>query len=282
MKIQHFFDPRTWSLTYVVYEEGTAVVIDPVLDYDPKAGRVFHESAERVAEFLKREGLTLAYALDTHPHADHLTGVVFFKERFGAKTVISERITTVQATFRDVFNLGADFPVDGRQYDVLLADGEILEAGPLKIEAILTEGHTPASLSYKIGDALFVGDLLFMPDGGTARCDFPGGSAAVLFEAVNTLYRLPEETRVFTLHDYQPGGRELCFESTIGDQKRSNVHVNAETTLEEFVALRKRLEEGKPAPTLLFPALQVNIRGGHLPEPESNGRAYLKIPLGWF
>lgn len=282
MEIQHFFDPRTWSLTYVVSKGDVAVVIDPVLDYDPKSGKTFTESADKVAAYLEERSLSLRFALDTHPHADHLTALPYFREKFGAETVIGSGIKKVQATWRDIFNIGADFPVDGRQFDILLEDGQILDAGPFQIEAFLTEGHTPSSLTYKIEDAVFVGDLLFMPDAGTARCDFPGGSSGQMFDAVKRLYQLPDETRVFTLHDYQPGGRELRFESSIAEEKRSNIHINQETRREDFIKRRKELEAGKPMPTLLFPSVQVNIRGGHLPEPEDNGTAYLKIPLNLF
>ncbi len=284
MRVQSFFDPRTHSLTYLVYDEVTrdAVVIDPVLDFDPKSGTTFTESVEAVAAFVDQHELELRFALDTHPHADHLSALPWFRERYGARTVIGAGIRAVQETWRGHFNLGGDFPVDGSQFDVLLEDGETLEAGSLSIEALLTEGHTPASLTYRIGDALFVGDLLFMPDAGTARCDFPGGSAAVMYDAVQRLYAFPDETRVFTLHDYQPGGRELRYESTIGDQKRANVHLSATTTKPEFVALRAKLEEGKEMPTLLFPAVQVNVDGGRLPRPESNGVRYLKLPLNLF
>lgn len=284
MQIQHFFDPRTSTISYVVSDPGTkdTVVIDPVHDFDPKSGRTFTESAEAVAAYVTENDLTLRLALDTHPHADHLSATPFFRERFGAKTVIGAGICRVQETWRDTFNLGPDFPVDGSQFDVLVEDGQVLEAGSLQIEAILTEGHTPASMTYAIGDALFVGDLLFMPDAGTARCDFPGGSAAVMFDAVQRLYERPDDTRVFTLHDYQPGGRELAFESTIGEQKASNVHLRAGVSRDEFVALRAELERGKEMPTLLFASVQVNINGGELPKPESNGVSYLKTPLNRF
>ena len=284
MKIQHFYDPRTSTLTYVVFDEASrsAVVIDPVLDFDVKSGRVYHESVECVAAFLDAEELELLYALDTHPHADHLTALPWFRQRYGAKTAISAGIRAVQETWCERFNLGPDFPVDGSQFDVLLEDGEQLGAGALVVEALLTEGHTPASMTFKIGDALFVGDLIFMPDAGTARCDFPGGSAAVLYDSVQRLYAFPDETRVFTLHDYQPGGRELRFESTVGEQKRENVHIREGVTQEEFVALRAKLEAGKEVPTLLFPAVQVNIDGGRLPQPESNGVSYMKLPLNLF
>ena len=282
MHIQHFYDPRTGNLRYVVHDGEHAVAIDPVLDYDPKGAVTFTESIEALDVYLDREGLKLLYALDTHTHADHLTGLAELKRRRGCQTGIGAGITRVQETWKGLFNLPADFPTDGTPFDVLLEEGQPLMAGSLKIEPILTEGHTPASMTLKIGDALFVGDLLFMPDSGTARCDFPGGSAAVLYDAIQKLYQLPDATRVFTLHDYQPGGRELRFESTIGEQKAGNVHVSAKTSRDDFVRLRADLERDKPAPTLLFPSVQVNIRGGELPPPEANGVSYLKIPLNAF
>jgi glyoxylase-like metal-dependent hydrolase (beta-lactamase superfamily II) len=218
------------------------------------------------------------YVLDTHAHADHMSGAQFFRERLGAKTVIGRGITAVQAAFGELFGL-AGFPADGSQFDVLLDDWAVLEVGPFEIEAIPTAGHTPASLSYRIGDAVFVGDSLFQPDSGTARCDFPGGSAAELYDSIQRIFALPEDTRVFTLHDYRPGGRELAFESTVGEQRRDNIHIHDGVSKQEFVALRARLERGKEAPALLLPAVQVNIRAGHLPDPDDNGIRYLKIPL---
>ncbi|MEE9229506.1 MAG: MBL fold metallo-hydrolase [Acidobacteriota bacterium] len=284
MKIQHFYDVRTHSLSYVVHhpETRTAVIIDPVLDFDPNTARTFTESAEKASAYIDEHRLKLDYALDTHPHADHLTALPFFKERYGSRTVISKGISGVQETWQDIFNLGAHFPANGSQFDLLVEDGDHLDVGPLRIEVIETLGHTPASVSYKIGDAVFVGDLLFQPDSGTARCDFPGGSAALEYDSIQKLYRLPDKTRIFTLHDYQPGGRKLQFESTIGEQKRSNVHVNERISKQDFIALRERLEEGKALPNLLFEAVQVNVAGGTLPAPESNGVSYLKIPLNRF
>lgn len=281
MQIQHFYDRRTSSLTYLVHDGSDALVIDPVLDYDPKSGRVFTESADQLEAYLDEHGLTLRYALDTHPHADHLSALAHLRETRGCKTVIGAGIQRVQETWKGVFNL-PDLATDGSQFDVLIEEGQTLDVGTLTVEAILTEGHTPASMTYKIGDALFVGDLIFMPDAGTARCDFPGGDAGQMYDGIQKLYALPSATRIFTLHDYQPGGRELRFESTVGQQKAGNVHLNAATTREAFVALRQELEADKPAPTLLFPAVQVNVDGGKLPEPEANGVAYLKIPLNQF
>ena len=282
MNIQTFFDPKTSSFTYVVSDPlaKAAVVIDPVLDYDPKGARTSTTSAESVAEYLDQQELSLHYVLDTHLHADHITAAPFFKERYGAKSVMGSGVVQLQETWKEIFGFEDrdEFPTDGSPFDRLLEDGDVLEVGALQIEAILTEGHTPASMTYKIGDALFVGDLIFMPDQGTARCDFPGGSAGMMYDSIQKLLALPEETRVFTLHDYRPGGRELRNESTIRDQKASNVHL-AGLSRDEFIAKRKDLENGKEKPTLLYPAVQLNLRGGHLPPARENSTAYLKIPL---
>ena len=281
MKIQHFFDTRTSTLTYVVHDEETKVgmVIDSVLDFDPKSGKTWHESCEAVARYIDQQGLTIPYVLDTHAHADHMSGMQYFKTRYGARTVIGRLITPVQARFRDLYNLGPDFPVDGRQFDVLLDDGGELKAGPLTVNAIHTPGHTPACLTYQLGDALFVGDTIFMPDYGTARCDFPGGSAGVLYESIQRLYALPDATRIFPCHDYQPGGRELRYESTVGEERTTNIQLTSRTTKEEFVAFRQARDATLEMPVLILPSLQVNIRAGRLPEPASNGVSYLKLPL---
>jgi glyoxylase-like metal-dependent hydrolase (beta-lactamase superfamily II) len=281
MKIQHFFDKRTFTLTYVVHDEETkaGVVIDSVMDFDPKNGRTWHESCEAVAHYIDTQGLTIPYVLDTHAHADHLSGMQYFKARYGAQTVIGRLITIVQAGFRDLYNLGPDFPIDGRQFDVLLNDGDELQVGPLTVQAIHTPGHTPACLTYQIGDALFVGDTLFMPDYGTARCDFPGGSAEVLYESIQRLYTLPDATRVFTCHDYQPGGRALRYESTVGEERTTNIQLTSRTTKEAFVAFRQARDATLEMPVLILPSLQVNIRAGRLPDPEGNGVSYLRLPL---
>jgi glyoxylase-like metal-dependent hydrolase (beta-lactamase superfamily II) len=281
MKVQHFFDKRTSTLTYVVHDEATkaGVVIDAVMDFDPKNGRTGDESCAAVARYIDAQGLSIPYVLDTHAHADHLSGMAYFKHAYGAQTVIGQHITQVQGRFRDLYNLGPDFPVDGRQFDILMRDGDTLTVGSLSLKALHTPGHTPACLTYQIGDALFVGDTLFMPDYGTARCDFPGGSAEVLYESIRRLYTLPEDTRVFTCHDYQPGGRALRFESTIGEERATNTQLNARTTKEEFVAFRTKRDAALEMPVLILPSLQVNIRAGRLPEPENNGIAYLKVPL---
>lgn len=281
--VRAFFDPATFTLTYVVWEPTTrdAVVIDPVLDYDPTGSRVSEASAEAVAEFVRAEGLRVHYLLETHAHADHLSGAPALQRRFPqAQLAIGERIREVQAVFRDFFDLGAEFPVDGRQFDRLLTDGERLEAGALAITAIATPGHTPACMSFRIGDALFTGDALFMPDYGAGRCDFPRGSAEDLYDSITgRIYALPEETRVFVGHDYQPNGRELRYETTVGESRRNNVQIPADRSRAEFVNFRKRRDAELAAPRLLYPSVQVNINGGRLPEPAENGKRFLKIPL---
>jgi len=281
MKIQHFFDPHTWTLTYVVHDEESrqGMVIDPVMDFTPSNGRTRDESNEMVARYIDAHRLTIPYVLDTHAHADHLSGVQFFRRRYDAKTVIGAQITQVQQCFRDLFNLGPSFPVDGRQFDRLINEGETLTIGNLQLKALHTPGHTPACMTYQIGDALFVGDTLFQPDYGTARCDFPGGSAAALYDSIQRLYALPNTTRIFTCHDYQPGGRLVLYESTVGEQKATNIQLNSRTSKEEFIAFRAKRDKTLAAPILILPSLQVNIRAGHLPEPESNGITYLKIPV---
>jgi glyoxylase-like metal-dependent hydrolase (beta-lactamase superfamily II) len=281
MQGQHFFDSRTWTLTYVVHDEHSrhGIVIDSVLDFDPKSGRTWQASSEAVARYIEAHKLTIPYVLDTHAHADHLSGMQFFKKHYGAQTVIGAAITQVQARFRDLFNLGHAFPVDGRQFDLLLKEGDVLKVGTLHVKALHTPGHTPACLTYQIGDALFVGDTLFQPDYGTARCDFPGGSAAALYDSIQRLYAMPNTTRLFTCHDYQPGGRSLQYESTIGEQKATNIQLNANTSKEEYVAFRTKRDATLEVPVLILPSLQINIRAGRLPEPESNGVSYLKLPL---
>ncbi len=284
MKTEAFFDARTSTLTYVVHDPAsrTAVVIDPVLDFDPASGRTWTESADAVSSFLDREGLRVPYVLDTHAHADHLSALPLFQERFGAKTGIGAEIVQVQRVFRDLFNLGDTLATDGRQFDVLLRDGERLDVGAFEIEAFHTPGHTPACMSYRIGDALFVGDTLFQPDHGTARCDFPGGSASTLWDSIQRLYALPPETRVYTCHDYQPGGRPLAYQSTLREQREENRQLRADTSREEFVTFRKERDATLSMPTLILPAIQVNVRAGHFPEPEANGVSYLKLPLNVF
>lgn len=282
MKIHSLYDERTSTLTYVVHDPATgdAVVIDPVLDYDPASGRIWTESLEKLAGYIDGQGLKLHWVLESHAHADHISGSQWLKERYGAGVVIGQEITQVQEVFRDVFDLGEDFAVDGSQFDKLVADGEVLKAGSLELQALDTPGHTPACVTWKVGDAIFTGDALFMPDMGTGRCDFPAGSADDLYNSVHgRLYALPDSTRVFVGHDYQPGGRELAWESTIGEQKASNIQLTEGTSHDEYVAFRETRDSKLNAPRLLLPSVQVNIDAGRLPPESGNGRRYLKIPL---
>lgn len=279
MRIQHFFDEHTWTLSYVVHDDRIGVVIDPVRDYDPKNGRTSWCSCEAIARYLDREGIEVPYVIDTHAHADHMTGIPFFKSRHGARSVTGSRVGVVQRAFRDIYNLAKDFPVDGSQFDVLVDEGARLEFGTLSVEALHTPGHTPAHMSWKIADAVFVGDTLFMPDYGSARCDFPGGSASELYDSIRRLYSMPDATRLFMCHDYLPGGRAMRCETTVGEQKRHNVQIDEHTTREAFVAMREAKDSSLAAPALILPSIQVNIRAGDLPEPEANGTRYLKIPL---
>jgi len=284
MKIETFFDPHTFTLTHVVFDPATrdALVIDPVLDYDPVRSVVSTDSADRIAEFLRREALTLRAILETHAHADHLSGSQVLRARFpGAVVAIGERIREVQGVFKGVFDLGDEFTPDGHQFDRLLADGETFAAGSLTVRVIATPGHTPACVSYHVGDAVFTGDALFMPDYGTGRCDFPRGSAAALHRSVTErLYSLPDATRVFVGHDYMPGGRALAFESTIGAERQHNVQLPADRSEADFIAFRQARDAKLDPPKLLYPSLQVNIRAGHLPGPVHAGApAHLKIPF---
>lgn len=282
MVIQHFFDQATSTLTYVVHDGGIGIVIDPVLDYDPKSARTTVRSAEAVARYIDHRHLSIPYVIDTHAHADHLTAMPFFKKRYGSQTVTGSRVGEVQRSFRDIYNLGADFPIDGRQFDILLDEGQDLEVGSFRIRAMHTPGHTPAHMSWQVEDAVFVGDTLFMPDYGTARCDFPGGSADQLYDSIQRIYALPDSTRLFMCHDYQPGGRDLRFVTTVAEQKQSNVQLRQGTMKQEFLKLRTARDAKLDMPALILPAIQINIRAGEFPKQEANGTAYLKIPLNVF
>jgi glyoxylase-like metal-dependent hydrolase (beta-lactamase superfamily II) len=285
MQVRHFFDSATSTLTYVVFDPASkvGVVIDPVLDYDPRSARLHNESSERVAAFIDEQGLSIPYVLDTHVHAYHFSGMAFFRERYGARGVIGARITEVQAVFRDLYGLGPDFPVDGSQWDLLMADGDELDVGPFTIVNHNTPGHTPACSTWQIGEKLFVGDVIFMPDFGTARCDFPNGSAELLYDSItNKLYTFPDHYEIYTCHDYQPGGRELEFRSTVGQQKASNKQLRGDTPREDYVRWRSERDATLSLPALMLAALQVNIRAGALPEPDANGVSYLRLPLNQF
>lgn len=281
MRIQPFHDPRTATLSYVVADEESrlALVIDPVADFDPRNARLSHASCEAMARWIDEQRLAVPWVLDTHAHADHFSGMPFFRARYGAQGAIGRAITRVQVTVRGLYGLGDALPCDGRQWDRLLEDGDVLEAGALRLDALHTPGHTPACMTYRIGEALFVGDVLFTPDYGTARCDFPGGSAEQLFDSIQRLYALPEHLRVHAGHDYRPGGRPLRFAATIAEHRRANVQIVADTKRGDYVQFRKRRDATLPLPELMLAALQVNARAGALPEPEKDGGVYLRIPL---
>jgi glyoxylase-like metal-dependent hydrolase (beta-lactamase superfamily II) len=269
----------TWSYVVSDRESRAAAVIDPVLDFDIHSGLCWTAAADEIAAHVRRENLVVEWILETHAHADHLSAAPHIKASLGGRIAIGEGICQVQRAFRELLNLGSAFPVDGRQFDRLLADGEEFRIGSLALRAIPTPGHTSDSLSYLIGDAVFVGDTIFMPDGGTARCDFPGGDATVLHASIRRLYELPPGTRVFVCHDYSPGGREPRCETTIAAERAGNIHLRDGVTEAEFVALRTKRDAGLAVPKLLYPSVQANIRAGQLPEPEANGRRYMKLPL---
>ena len=278
--VKAFFDPQTWTYTYVVYESkgSPCIVIDSVLNYDPKSGRTKTHSADEVISFIKDNRLQLEWILETHAHADHLTAAPYIQEKLGGKIAIGDHITTVQKVFKGVFNLD-DVAVDGSQFDVLIKEGESVRFGNLSFKALYVPGHTPACMAYEIGDSIFVGDTLFMPDVGTARCDFPGGSASNLYRSIQSILNYPPNTKLYMCHDYPPNGRAPEYQSTVADQKKSNIHVHDGVTEEQFVAMRNKRDAGLEMPVLILPSIQVNIRAGHMPKPEGNGTAYLKIPL---
>ena len=281
MEVKAFFDEPTFTLTYVAYDPDTrdAVVIDPVLALDALTWRTSTAAVDRVVDFVRVNRLRVHWILDTHAHADHLSGMDAIKRVLHAPTAIGARITAVQEVFKDIYDL-PDFPADGRQFDRLLEDRDVIHAGKLAIEAMHTPGHTPACLSYLIGDAVFTGDALFMPDYGTGRADFPGGDAAALYDSVMyKLYTLPDDTRVFVGHDYMPGGRPLAFETTIGASSEQNVQLRNGTTRADFVAFRHHRDASLAPPRLILQSLQVNIDAGRLPAPAANGRRYLKMPV---
>lgn len=282
--VEAFYDPPTSTVTYLVYDEDSkdAVIIDPVLDYDPLASQTGVDGARKLAARVQELGLRVHYVLETHAHADHLSASQWLKDALGAPVAIGERITTVQQTFKTLFDLPESFATDGSQFDRLLADGETFEAGSLRVGVIATPGHTPACVTYHVGDAIFTGDALFMDDYGTGRCDFPRGSSSQLYDSVRRLYALPDDTRVFVGHDYQPGGRDVRWETTIGKSKANNPQLHGDTTREEFVAFRDARDATLAPPRLIFQSVQVNIDAGRLPDPHANGTRYLRLPLNLF
>ena len=280
-QISSFFDESTNSFSYLVADPASrqAAVIDPVLDFDPASGEIGAKSAERILAAAAEQGLSIVWVLETHPHADHLTAAPFFRERTGARVAIGAGVREVQKTFAPLFG-ASDVKADGGDFDLLLEDGQQLPLGELIIEVIATPGHTPACVSYKIGDAVFVGDTLFMPDYGTARADFPGGDARQLYRSIHKLLALPPETRLFMCHDYKaPGRDEFAWETTVAAQRAGNAHVGGGIPEDDYVAMREQRDSKLCAPRLLLPAIQVNIRAGRLPPPEPNGVSYLKIPV---
>jgi glyoxylase-like metal-dependent hydrolase (beta-lactamase superfamily II) len=279
--VQGFFDPATATVSYVVYEGegGGAAVIDSVLDYDPKSGRTSTASADRLIAFARDRRLRVEWILETHAHADHLSAAPHVKRALGGRIAIGGHICAVQGVFKKIFNLEPEFRLDGSQFDHLFADGERFRIGALEAEALHVPGHTPADMAYRIGDAVFVGDTLFMPDLGSARCDFPGGDARALYRSARRLLALPPGTRLFMCHDYPPAGREAQWETSVAEQRARNIHLREGVGEDEFVAMRTARDRTLDMPTLILPAIQVNVRAGELPPPEANGTRYLKIPL---
>jgi glyoxylase-like metal-dependent hydrolase (beta-lactamase superfamily II) len=282
-EVTGFFDKYTSSIQYVVADPATrnCAIIDPVLDYDEKSGSTATTNADAILKFIGEKNYRVEWILDTHPHADHFSAAAYLRQRTGAPTAIGEKIVEVQKLWKAFYNW-PDFPADGSQWDRLFADGETFPIGDMQARVMFSPGHTLASVTYLIGDAAFVHDTLFMPDGGTARADFPGGSATVLWKSIQDILALPDETRVFTGHDYQPGGREPRWESTVAEQKARNIHMSVHKTEAAFVAAREARDRTLPMPKLILHALQINTNAGRLPEHEDNGRRYLKIPLDLF
>ena len=280
-QVHGIFDPATWTVTYVVHN-GTgsaAAIIDSVLDYDPKSGRTRTTSADKVIDYVMAQCLKVQWILETHAHADHLSAAPYLKQKLGGKIAIGDQITRVQRVFKGIFNLEPEFRMDGSQFDVLLKDGEAFRIGDLTASVIAVPGHTPACVAYQVGDAVFVGDTMFMPDVGTARCDFPGGDAKTLYASVRKLLSLPTDTRLFMCHDYPPNNRPVAFETTVAEQRAKNIHVHDGISEAQFVEMRSKRDATLEMPVLILPAVQINIRAGELPPKEANGIAYAKIPL---
>jgi glyoxylase-like metal-dependent hydrolase (beta-lactamase superfamily II) len=280
-QIEGFYDTVTGTISYVVYDrpQGHAAIIDPVLDYDPKSGHTKTLSADKIITFVHKQQLTVDWILETHAHADHLSSARYLQEQLGGRIAIGEHITQVQAIFKQLFNLEPGFALDGSQFDHLFADNENFQVGSLTGRALFVPGHTPADMAYQFGDAVFVGDTLFMPDAGTARCDFPGGDAHTMYQSVQRLYALPPATRLFMCHDYPPPERGPLWETSIAEQRRKNIHIRDGVSEADFVQHRNTRDATLEMPTLIIPSVQVNIRAGDLPPPEDNGVSYLKVPL---
>ena len=278
---QAFFDTGTWTVTYVVWDRATrrAAIVDPVLDYDFKSGHTGTGSADRVLAYVEAERLQVDWILETHAHADHLSGARYLQGKVGGKVAIGENIREVQATFKKIYNLERSFLPDGSQFDHLFKDGETFMIGEVEATALLVPGHTPADMAYRVDDAVFVGDTLFMPDVGTARADFPGGDAHTLYRSIRRLLALPPETTMYVCHDYPPKGREAAWQTTVAAQRAGNIHVRDDISEDAFVAMRKARDATLEVPTLILPSIQVNVRAGQMPPAESDGVSYLKIPI---
>jgi len=284
-EIKGFYDPATSTVSYVVYETNgcACAIIDPVLDYDASAARISTHSADLIAEFVQAQGLTVQWLLETHAHADHLSASAYLKQKLGGQIGIGAPITHVQRVFRDIYNLEPEFRQDGSQFDKLFKADDVFYIGTLEVRALHVPGHTPADMAYQIeGNSIFVGDTLFMPDVGTARCDFPGGDARQLYQSNQRLLALPTDTRLFMCHDYPPEGRDVAWSTTVGEQRASNIHVNDSIDLEGFVTMRTTRDATLSVPQLLIPAIQINIRAGNLPPADDSGLCSLKVPLNRF
>ena len=280
-EIKAYFDTPTNTVSYLVTDPVTkkCAVVDSVLNFDYPSGTISYAQADEIIGDITDQGLTLDWLIETHVHADHLSAAPYIQEKLGGKIMISKEITVVQNIFGKVFNAGTEFERDGSQFDMLLADGDTYQVGSIDAKVLHTPGHTPACMAHVIGDAVFVGDTLFMPDGGSARADFPGGDARTLYQSIQKIFTLPDDTRMFICHDYMPGGRDVKWETTVGEQKRDNIHVGKGNSEEDFVAMREARDATLGMPTLIMPSIQVNMRAGHMPQAEDNGSTYLKVPV---
>ena len=278
---QAFYDPRTWTVSYVVYDRprGNCAIIDPVLDYEPKSSTIKTQSADRLIAFIRQQQLVVDWILETHVHTDHLSAANYLKNQLGGKTAIGDHISIVQQTFKDIFNLDDSFVPDGRQFDYLFTADELFLVSELTVQALAVSGHTPADMAYRFADVIFVGDTLFMPDIGTARADFPGGDAQQLYRSIRRILSYPFQTQLYMCHDYPPAQRSAIWESTVAEQRAHNIHVRDSISEDEFISMRMQRDKTLEMPTLLFPSIQTNIQAGKLPLSENNGVAYFKIPI---
>ena len=281
MSIKAFYDQQTNTVSYVVSDDQTrsAAIIDPVLGIDYAAGQLSYAEADVIVDYVKSTGLQVEWLIETHVHADHLSASPYLQSLLGGKIAISEKIVEVQNVFGKMFNAGTSFERDGRQFDHLFTDNETYQIGQLAGKALLTPGHTPACMAHYIGDAIFVGDTLFMPDSGTARADFPGGDARTLYRSIKRILSMPSETRIFVCHDYAPNGRDIAWETTVGEELAHNIHIGGSISEDDFVAMRELRDQGLDMPRLIMPSIQINMRAGHMPPPEENGQVYIKVPV---